>query len=594
MSMFILYLLLPLLIGGIAALLTGMTETGKRYSKYAAFAGALGSSLITLAVFLNPGMLQYGQIEWFTAIGNIFPLSFSFGYINQILLMLIGLISPLIFLYSMGYMDEPGEQGRYYIELSVFAASMTLLAISGGFITLFIAWEGLGITSYLLIGFWNNKDAPPYAARKAITTIVIGDIMMLAGILLIWVSLSTFNFTAIISSIEAMSHVPSIIIVALLLVIFGAFTKSAQFPFHEWLSDAMEGPTPVSAFLHSSTMVKAGVFIAILLLPIIAYSNLLWVLLTFGIITSIIGAFNASASTHLKKILAYSTIEDLGLMFVALGLNAVAAAVALFIVQAIYKALLFMSAGSIMKANDDEVDIHKLYSFNRNRTLLWVGIIGVISIAGIFPASGFFGKVLIDTAASSNATVYIILTVLDFVTGFYIFRWLLTPIKKEDMSSAIAIKAKYSALSKTMTIPQVILAAAVFILTIFFLHLLTSINLQAAAVLMAASLFGVLSAYMLSRTSPDNLWERSRARNFFSKGFFVNAAYAYIAAGVSAVSVGIESLDNAINRIVYTGADGVLRIGNSMKRSGTGIVNTYVAGFAIGLIIILVILVFAV
>lgn len=594
MSMFILYLLLPLLIGGIAALLTGMTETGKRYSKYAAFAGALGSSLITLAVFLNPGMLQYGQIEWFTAIGNIFPLSFSFGYINQILLMLIGLISPLIFLYSMGYMDEPGEQGRYYIELSVFAASMTLLAISGGFITLFIAWEGLGITSYLLIGFWNNKDAPPYAARKAITTIVIGDIMMLAGILLIWVSLSTFNFTAIISSIEAMSHVPSIIIVALLLVIFGAFTKSAQFPFHEWLSDAMEGPTPVSAFLHSSTMVKAGVFIAILLLPIIAYSNLLWVLLTFGIITSIIGAFNASASTHLKKILAYSTIEDLGLMFVALGLNAVAAAVALFIVQAIYKALLFMSAGSIMKANDDEVDIHKLYSFNRNRTLFWVGIIGVISIAGIFPASGFFGKVLIDTAASSNATVYIILTVLDFVTGFYIFRWLLTPIKKEDMSSAIAIKAKYSALSKTMTIPQVILAAAVFILTIFFLHLLTSINLQAAAVLMAASLFGVLSAYMLSRTSPDNLWERSRARNFFSKGFFVNAAYAYIAAGVSAVSVGIESLDNAINRIVYTGADGVLRIGNSMKRSGTGIVNTYVAGFAIGLIIILVILVFAV
>ena len=594
MSMFILYLLLPLLIGGIAALLTGMTETGKRYSKYAAFAGALGSSLITLAVFLNPGMLQYGQIEWFTAIGNIFPLSFSFGYINQILLMLIGLISPLIFLYSMGYMDEPGEQGRYYIELSVFAASMTLLAISGGFITLFIAWEGLGITSYLLIGFWNNKDAPPYAARKAITTIVIGDIMMLAGILLIWVSLSTFNFTAIISSIEAMSHVPSIIIVALLLVIFGAFTKSAQFPFHEWLSDAMEGPTPVSAFLHSSTMVKAGVFIAILLLPIIAYSNLLWVLLAFGIITSIIGAFNASASTHLKKILAYSTIEDLGLMFVALGLNAVAAAVALFIVQAIYKALLFMSAGSIMKANDDEVDIHKLYSFNRNRTLFWVGIIGVISIAGIFPASGFFGKVLIDTAASSNATVYIILTVLDFVTGFYIFRWLLTPIKKEDMSSAIAIKAKYSALSKTMTIPQVILAAAVFILTIFFLHLLTSINLQAAAVLMAASLFGVLSAYMLSRTSPDNLWERSRARNFFSKGFFVNAAYAYIAAGVSAVSVGIESLDNAINRIVYTGADGVLRIGNSMKRSGTGIVNTYVAGFAIGLIIILVILVFAV
>jgi NADH-quinone oxidoreductase subunit L len=591
----ILYLILPLLIGGAASLLLGINENGKRYSKYAAFAGALGSSILTLIALAYPAMLQYGQIAWFTASGSIsFPLSFSFGYINQVLLILVGIISPLIFLYSIGYMDEPGEQGRYYVELSLFAASMILLAVSGGFITFFIAWEGLGITSYLLIGFWMQKDAPPYAARKAITTIVIGDIMMLSGILLIWASLNTFNFAAIISAIGAMAAVPISIIVALALIIFGAFTKSAQFPFHEWLSDAMEGPTPVSAFLHSSTMVKAGVFVVIILLPIITHANLLWVLLVFGIITSIVGAFNASGSTHLKKILAYSTIEDLGLMFVALGLNAVSAAVAFFIVQAIYKALLFMNAGSIMKANNDEVDIYQVSSFSRNRLLFAVGIIGAISLAGIFPASGFFGKLLIDSAASSNATVYIILTVLDFVTGFYIFRWLFIPIGHIGKNGSAAIRAKYSALSKAMLVPQVILAAIALLLTILFLYALTSVSIQAAVILTAASLFGILSAYLLFRTSPNNLWERSRSREFLSKGFFVNKAYAYIASGIAAIAIGIESIDGAINRLVYVGAEGILRIGNSMRRTGNGIVNTYVAALAIGLVLLIAILVFVI
>lgn len=594
MSMFILYIIIPLLVGGAASLLLGINENGKSYSKYAAFAGSLGSSILALIVLLYPNMLKYGRIGWFTSVGGIsFPLSFSFGYINQILLILIGIISPLIFLYSIGYMDEPGEQGRYYVELSIFAASMTLLAISGGFITFFIAWEGLGITSYLLIGFWMQKDAPPYAARKAITTILIGDIMMLSGILLIWASLGTFNFAAIISAIGALSSVPISIIIALGLIIFGAFTKSAQFPFHEWLSDAMEGPTPVSAFLHSSTMVKSGIFIVIILLPIIVQAKLLWVLLVFGIVTSIIGAFNASGSTHLKKILAYSTIEDLGLMFVALGLNAVSAAVALFIVQAIYKALLFMNAGSMMKANNDEVDIYQVSSFNKNRLLLTVGVIAAISLAGIFPASGFFGKLLIDNAASSNTTVYIILTVLDFVTGFYIFRWLFIPLNR-GKNGSLAISAKYSALSKAMIIPQVILAAIVLLLTLFFLYTLTSINVQVAAILTSASLFGVLSAYLLFRVTPNNLWERSRAREFLSKGFFVNKGYSYVAFGIEKISIGIEALDGAINRMVYAGAEGVIRIGNSMRRTDNGIVNTYVAALAIGFVLLIAILVFSI
>ncbi|MCL4389052.1 NADH-quinone oxidoreductase subunit L [Candidatus Marsarchaeota archaeon] len=589
--MYLLYLLLPLLLGALAAFICSFSSGAWRYSKYAGLGGAVASSLLTLFAFLKQNTIQLGQLQWFTAFHSTFAISLSFGYINQVLLAVVAVISPLIFFYSIGYMDVPEENSRYYAELSLFAASMMLLAVSGGFITLFIAWEGLGITSYLLIGFWTNKDAPQYAARKAITTIIIGDMMMLSGILVIFASLNTFNFSTMISEIAAMSTVPISIVAAFVLIILGAFTKSAQFPFHEWLSDAMEGPTPVSAFLHSSTMVKAGVFVVALLLPILAQLGLLNMILVFGIISAVIGALNAAGSTHIKKILAYSTIEDLGLMFIAIGLNALAAAMVLFIVQALYKALLFMNAGSIMKANDEETDLYKVSSFSKNRLLFATALIGALSIAGIFPFSGFFGKLAVDSAGLSNSTVYIVLIVLDFATGFYIFRWLFIPEKNEKKDSEIRLRAKYASQPKSMTVSQVILAALVIFLTALFLYTNIEVNVGAAIVLTAGAGFGILSAYLLFWRLAGLAWERSRTRNFLSKGFFVNAAYLAIAKGTRALSTAIEEIDYFINRIVYLGAFGVADLGNSIRRSETGIVNFYAAAVAIGIFMMLLLLV---
>ncbi len=583
---------MPLLVGGIAALVMGFSVKAERYARYVAFAGSIGSALLTLFLLMNlPSGVN--QTNWFTTGAYSFQLSLSFAYANQLLLILIAIISPLVFLYSIGYMDVPSEQSRYYFLLSVFAVSMTLLAMTGDFLTFFIAWEGLGITSYLLIGFWYQKEAPPGAARKAITTILIGDISMLAGMLIFWSSFHTFNFLAIISNASALTAIPLLLTIAGVLVLVGAFTKSAQFPFHEWLSDAMEGPTPVSAFLHSSTMVKAGVFIAVILFPLFITLNLLWLMLAVGAITVIVGALNALSSDHIKKILAYSTMEDLGLMFVALGLNALAAALLFFAVQAVYKALLLMSAGTIMKANNDDINIYRVSSFGRNRLLFIVALIGALSLAGIFPFSGFFSRVAIDSAATTNVIVYVVLTVADFLTALYIFRWLFVPTGNQKSASTTMIRTHFSTLKRTMQAPQVILAAVVLALTAYFFinGVAQGINIASAAIESVVSLFGILTAYIIFKKTATMLAERSRTRRMLQISYPVNAAYGYIAAFVTLIARGVEAFESYLNRIFYAGARRVMELGDLTKIAESGSVNTYVAAFAVGLVIVLALLV---
>jgi NADH-quinone oxidoreductase subunit L len=603
--MFPLYAIVPLLIGGILSLLFGLSFKYQKYAKYSGLAGSLGSSLLSL--FLIFGTQISYTFNWFSISSYVVSLAISIQGINQLLLLLIAIISPLIFIYSIGYMDVPSEHSRYYFELSLFAASMILFAMSGDFITMFVAWEGLGITSYLLIGFWYNKDAPPFAARKAITTILLGDISMLAGILLIFSYYHTFIFSLIITQVLAQSTaIPITLTAGLIFILIGAFTKSAQFPFHEWLSDAMEGPTPVSAFLHSSTMVKAGVFLIALLLPLYLGANLNHLILIFGIVTVVIGALNALSSSHIKKILAYSTIEDLGLMFIALGLGALNAAIALFAVQAIYKSLLFMSAGTTMKANDDQTNIYKMQAFGKNRLLFVMALIGALSIAGILPFSGFIGKVAIENAATtsnlaatSNTIVYLVLVIVDFITSLYIFRWLFIPIKNQSENSDRRIKASFKFSKKSMVIPQIILAFLVLAFTFFgWIYIIGPLNWNFSPALIdliietVVAVLGTVVAYLLFKKAKVSAFsESSNARQFLSKGFFVNNAYVYVAKIVELIAKGIDTFDYELNRLVNAGGEGTVELGNIMKKVESGYVNLYIAAFAIGLIFVIILLV---
>ena len=580
------FVIVPLVAAALLSLALGKKPKAIRWV-------ALSASILSLviAIYVAMGPQGVSRLDWFSIAGYSFGISIATNPLNAFLLLIVAGITPLIFAYSIGYLDTLSEQSRFYTEMCIFAAAMMLFAISGNFITMFIAWEMLGITSYLLIGFWYWREKAPVAARKAITTILIGDIMMLMGMLLIWSTYHTFEFAALATVADSQA-----LQVAMILITLAAFTKSAQFPFHEWLADAMEGPTPVSAFLHSSTMVKAGVFLIAVLLPVIVAVHLQWLLIIVGIVTALIGATNAIAERHIKRILAYSTMEDMGLMFVALGFNAIYAAMLLFLVQAFYKALLFMDAGSIMRINTDKEDIYNVYESGARKGVLISALIGSASLAGIFPLSGFFGKAAVESVAS-NAVIYALLLLVEILSSFYIFRWLIIPSRKAPLEEDREIVVNAKTMSKWMAAPAYILAIAVVASSLAYLYLpryllgLTYpvISITGSIVDTVVVLMGALAAYYVY--AKGNRSYLSSTHPMFHKimlnSMAVNAVYVYITKAVSLAASAVGSIDYAFDKSIYALSSMFVKIGDVLKKMETGQTNTYVAAFIIGFVILL-------
>ena len=350
-------LLLPLL----TAILVIILDRNRGHAKYVALAGSVAS--LALLPFIDSGTIAF---DWFTAGGLQVNIVASVAPLNYMLLLIVTLIGVLVFLYSFEFMSLPSEWKRYYIEMLAFEAAMLAFAMAGNFILFFIAWEFLSLTSYLLIGFWHSRDRAIAAARKTITIILIGDVCLLASMVMLQSTFGTLTFSGIIGGLGSTAFPGA---VGLLLVIAIA-TKSAQFPFHEWLPDAMEGPTPVSAYLHSSTMVKAGVFASIVLAPILYMGGAMPFLFAIGMLTALFGMFNAMREKHIKRVLAYSTVQELGLMFMAVSSNALLAAAYFFFAQSFYKALLFFSSGVVMKSNDDKEDLDELSGIKKEQDRL--------------------------------------------------------------------------------------------------------------------------------------------------------------------------------------------------------------------------------
>jgi NADH-quinone oxidoreductase subunit L len=449
--------------------------------KLSAAIGSIASLLLSIyiAIFDRNILEQY---KWFNLISYSFGISFATYLLNIILLLLVAIMTPIIVIYSIGYFKGKSYGiRRFYIEMLIFASAMMLFAISENLITIFIAWEILGITSYMLIGFWYDREEAQEAARRSITTIVIGDILFLSAIIIIFATFGTTEISGLINTTNK-----SLLYLPMILIMIAAFTKSAQFPFNEWLADAMEAPTPVSAFLHSSTMVKAGVFLIALLLPIYESLGLNYIFVIVGVITAIIAVTNALSEHHIKRILAYSTMEDLALMFIALGLFNIFAAMLLFIVQTFYKALLFMNSGVMMNANNDNSDIYKIHGLKDNRIIRITTIIGVISLAGIIPFGSFFAKSMISTS-SNNIILYIMLLAIELLSSTYIFRWMFIPLKNKGAS-----KLRYNKYKNTSNLMK----APIIITTI--LALLAPITLLfLGGVFNTYNMFGNLFAYVI-------------------------------------------------------------------------------------------------
>lgn len=388
----------------------------------------LASFIVSLLVFFDVKAHGATVVNLFSFIhtdGLDIPFAFQVDQLSSLFLLIITGIGFLIHLYSSAYMheEEPQHFGRYFAYLNLFVFSMLLLVLGSNFVIMFIGWEGVGLCSYLLIGFWFKNNDYNYAAKKAFVMNRIGDLGFLLAIFWLIAKLGTVNYGDVFASVDKLSSFDITAITMLLFV--GAMGKSAQLPLYTWLPDAMAGPTPVSALIHAATMVTAGIYM-------IARSNILYtlapttqtVVAVVGLATAIFAATIALKQNDIKKVLAYSTVSQLGYMFLGLGVGAYTGAVFHVMTHAFFKALLFLGAGSVIHAMHHEQDIRNMGGLKKYMPITHMTfLLACLAIAGIPPFSGFFSKDEILMAAySANPLYYYIGMGGALMTAFYMFR----------------------------------------------------------------------------------------------------------------------------------------------------------------------------
>jgi NADH-quinone oxidoreductase subunit L len=365
--------------------------------------------------------------DWIQAGKFSADLSLLIDPLSSVFLMIITGVGFLIHVYSTGYMHDDEGHNKFFSYLNLFVFFMLLLVLGSNFLVMFVGWEGVGLCSYLLIGFWFKNTNYNNAAKKAFIMNRIGDLGFLLGIFLIYVTFGSVSYSEVFAQAKFYTADEPVMIAITLLLFVGAIGKSAQLPLYTWLPDAMAGPTPVSALIHAATMVTAGIYM-------IARSNILYTLAPtslhivalIGVITAVFAATIGLLQNDIKKVLAYSTVSQLGYMFLALGMGAYTSAVFHVITHAFFKALLFLGAGSVIHAMGGEQDIRKMGGLKGHLpTTFATFLIGTIAIAGIPPFAGFFSKDEILAHAFAHNKIFWLLGVGGSVlTAFYMFRLL--------------------------------------------------------------------------------------------------------------------------------------------------------------------------
>ena len=387
------------------------------------FLALIGSLLVLIDRFQSP--TYKAVVDWLT-IGEIqVTMGVEVSQLNALMLVIVSLVSVLVHIYSIGYMHGDGRIPAFFAYLGLFTFAMLGLVISPNLLQLYIFWELVGLGSFLLIGFYFHKDAAKRAAKKAFIMTRIGDIGLFLGIILLFWKTGSFEYGAIFSAVENGTLTPGWVTATALLIFVGAIGKSGQFPLHTWLPDAMEGPTPVSALIHAATMVAAGVYLVATMFPLFAASET--ALLTVAIIgafTAIFAAAIATVQKDIKRILAYSTVSQLGFMMLALGSAGYVAGVFHLTTHAFFKALLFLAAGSVIHAihsqNIDEMG--GLWKKLRRTGPLF--LIGTLALTGFPLLSGFFSKdeILISVWNSGHIVLFSVALLTSILTAFYMFR----------------------------------------------------------------------------------------------------------------------------------------------------------------------------
>ena len=412
-----------------AALITLFTQHDRRLSAGLSI-GAVVAGFVLGVIFVKLNgwaPARESSVAWLT-IGDLqVDFGLRFDPLSLLMMLIVTGVASAIHIYSWGYMSEDRGFPRYFACLSLFTFSMLGIVLANNFLELFIFWELVGVSSYVLIGFWFERPAAADAGKKAFITTRLGDFGFLLGILTVWATFGSLRFDLIEKALAANPQaLGAMATTAGLLIFCGAMGKSAQFPLHVWLPDAMEGPTPVSALIHAATMVAAGVYMLcrVFFMLDVPGSQALDVVAWIGGITALLSAVIAIQQNDIKRILAYSTLSQLGYMVMAVGLHSPPAAMFHLTTHAFFKALLFLGAGSVIIALHHEQDIWNMGGLRTKMPVtFWTFMVGTLALAGVPPFSGFYSKdSILAQAAQHNLALFVLGAAVAALTTFYMFR----------------------------------------------------------------------------------------------------------------------------------------------------------------------------
>ena len=540
--------------------------------------------------------------------------------LSSVMLLVVTVVSFLIFVYSIGYMEHDAGFYRFFTWLSLFVFAMLILVMADNYLLMFVGWEGVGLCSYLLIGFWFERPEPYYAAKKAFVMNRIGDWGYTIGIITIFLVFGSMNFIDVFKRLEESAPAQATLTLICIALFFGATGKSAQLPLYSWLPDAMEGPTPVSALIHAATMVTSGVYLVARSTPLFAAAGpSLQVVGVVGAITAIFAATIALVQFDIKRVMAYSTISQLGYMFLALGVGAPIAAIFHLATHAFFKALLFLGSGSVIHGLGGEQDMRKMGGLRRKMPVtFWTMLIAGGALAALPPLAGFWSKDEILGAAFANGhlVLYAVGIVTAVLTAFYVTRALWMTFYGEPRDHHLYDHAHES--PRVMTLPLIALGVGSAVLGIVigfppeqgFIHRFLAPVVEAAgaaerspelATIVALALVSVLagvigiaigvSMYVRHRPDPAALTRAAGPvyRILVNKYYidelydhrFVEAARAFAGA---AWAFDIHIIDGLANRLGWALAMG----GQGLRRAQTGIVGNYALTIVAGLLLILV------
>ena len=580
-------LLLPIVSAAVILLLTRRSGTVSSFISVTTVLFCFG---VSCALFASPATRAL-QLTWIDLRPLLFvPVGFELDRLTKTMLLIVTGIGALIHIYSLGYMHDDAGKSRYFASLSLFMFAMIGIVLANNFVMMFIFWELVGVASYLLIGHWYERDAAADAAKKAFITNRLGDFGFMLGILMVWAATGSVVFSEISVQLPKITSHPAFLTIAVLLVFCGAVGKSAQFPLHVWLPDAMEGPTPISALIHAATMVAAGVYMLVRVGFLIqssptALSAIAWI----GTITAVMSALIATQQNDIKKILAYSTLSQLGYMIMAVGLASGEAAMFHLFTHAFFKALLFLGAGSLIFMLHHEQNIWKMGGLAGRLGITFLTfIVGTLALIGCPPFSGFWSKdAILALAYERNTLIFSLALFTAFLTAFYMLRLVVVVFFGKPRSDA-ARRGEES--PWVMLVPLILLAIPALLAGFsgtakVFLPLPAEKNagLLVPALATGAMLAGVALAIFIYRKREEEPFNLAPLRS----RFYFDEFYGWLIAATQGVLARLAAFIDRwiIDVMAVRGASsGVWGVGSILRLLQVGNLQAYSFLFGLGIV----------